>query len=94
MPSQFGLTGARRSACNKLVPWSRKLSSPIILTDGRKLETLKQVREAMLSIEMDERHGTLRRRITALLEAAASGNLTLSELQEMLLPGLRDVGLI
>jgi hypothetical protein len=94
VPSQFGLTGARRSACNKLVPWSRKLSSPIILTDGRKLETLNQVREAMLSISVDKRHEILWRRIAALLDAAASGNLTVAELQEMLLRGLRDAGLL
>jgi hypothetical protein len=48
----------------------------------------------MLSIPDGQRHGILWRHIAALLDAAAAGNLTVSELQTMLLRGLKDAGLI
>jgi hypothetical protein len=76
------------------MPWSRQFSPPIILTDGRKLETLTQARELMLSLPAFHRHGIVWTLVAKRLDEAASDNVAVSELQEMLLRGLKAAGLL
>jgi hypothetical protein len=74
--------------------WSRELRYPITLKDGRKLEILGQAREIMLSVPDVARNGILWRHVAALLEAAAAGNAPVSEVQGMLMRGLKAAGLL
>jgi hypothetical protein len=76
------------------MPWSHELSSPIVLNDGRKLETLSQARELMVSLPAFQRHGIVWTLIAKRLDEAASGNISVSELQEILLRGLKAAGLL
>jgi hypothetical protein len=74
--------------------WSRQFKPPIILTDGRKLETLTQARELMLSLPAFRRHEIVWSLVAKRLDEAASDNVAVSELQEMLLRGLKAAGLL
>jgi hypothetical protein len=74
--------------------WTRNLSAPIALTDGRTLETLSQVREIMLSLPAFQRHGIIWSLIAKRLDEAASDNAAVSEVQGMLLHGLKAAGLL
>jgi hypothetical protein len=76
------------------MPWSRQFSPPIVLTDGRKLETLTQARELMLSLPAFQRHGIVWTLVAKRLDEAASDNVAVSEVQEMLVRGLKAAGLL
>jgi hypothetical protein len=76
------------------MPWSRNLSAPIALIDGRMLETLSQAREMMLSLPAFQRHGIIWSLIAKRLDEAASDNVAVSELQGILLRGLKNAGLL
>jgi hypothetical protein len=56
------------------MPWSRKLTTPIILKDGRTIATLSQAREMMLSLPMEHRRGNMWRYTADLLNDAAADN--------------------
>ena len=56
------------------MPWSRKLSTPVVLKDGRALSTLGQAREMMLSIPVESRRGQMWRHVAHLLNEAAADN--------------------
>jgi hypothetical protein len=74
--------------------WSRNLSEPIALTDGRKLETLSQARELTVSLPAFQRHGIVWSLVAKRLDEAASDNGAVSELQEMLVRALKAAGLL
>jgi hypothetical protein len=56
------------------MPWSRKLTSPITLKDGREIATLSQAREMMLSLPLVHRGGEMWRYTAGLLNEAAADN--------------------
>jgi hypothetical protein len=54
------------------MPWSSKLSAPIVLQDGRAIATLNQARELLLSMPPLQRETFLWRYIAKALDDAAS----------------------
>jgi hypothetical protein len=54
------------------MPWSRKLTKPIILKDGRTLETFGNAREMLRSIPVHHRRGVIWRYTAELLNEAAA----------------------
>ena len=76
------------------MPWSRSLVTPMTLKDGRIVATLAQVRELMLSIPLDARSNAAWRFIPELLTEAAADRASVSEVEEMLLRGLKGAGLL
>jgi len=76
------------------MPWSRPLSEPIVLKDGRRVTTLAEVRELIVSIPPRYRQGAGWRYLGEFLGEAADDRATVAEVEEMLLKGLKGAGLL
>jgi hypothetical protein len=74
------------------MPWDRALTKTIVLKDGRRVTTLSEVRELIASIP--HREGAVWRYIGELLKEAANDRATVSEIEEILLRGLKSAGLL
>ena len=74
--------------------WSRKLSAPIALNDGRKLRTLNDAAALILSLpDVRQRSDDWRRAVPCLVEASDSEN-ALRKAQALLTLALKAEGLI
>jgi hypothetical protein len=76
------------------MPWSRPLTTPIELKDGRTIATLAEVREMMLSIPLHVRRGDVWRYAAELLDEAANDKAAVTEVEEMLVRGLTAARMI
>jgi hypothetical protein len=76
------------------MPWSRKLSAPLVLKDGRVISTLGQAREMMLSVPPDVRREPVWRYITEFLDDAAADKASVAHVEELLLRGLKAARMI
>jgi hypothetical protein len=76
------------------MPWSRPLSTPIELKDGRTIATLAEVREIMLSIPLHVRRSDVWRYVAELLDDAANDKAAVTEVEEMLVRGLTAARMI
>jgi hypothetical protein len=74
--------------------WSRPLTTPIVLKDGRTVTTFAEVRELMVSIPPRYRQGAVWRYVGELLSEAANDRAMVAEVEEMLLRGLKGAGLL
>jgi hypothetical protein len=76
------------------MPWTRKFAEPITLKDGRTIATLGEAREMMLSVPPNHRQGAVWRYVAELLDEAAADRASVAEVEDMLLRGLTEAGLI
>jgi hypothetical protein len=78
------------------MPWSHKLSEPIGLKDGRKIISLGDAREMMLSIPIASRRDVKWRYLADLLKEAAADNSYGSrvDLEKQLIVALKTEGLL
>jgi hypothetical protein len=75
--------------------WTRKLTPPIELNDGRRVETLADVRELMLSLpERHVRNGHWVYAGQHLMAAATDKGVSLHDVQQQLSIALKAKGLI
>jgi hypothetical protein len=76
------------------MPWSRKLSAPIALKDGRTIATLADARAIMLSLPISRQRIEPWFYVGALLQEAATVPGSISETQAHLMQALRLEALI
>jgi hypothetical protein len=78
------------------MPWSRTLSEPIVLKDGRTIATLGQAREMLLSLPIAHRRGNMWRYTADLLNKAAADNFYVphTEAEAQFMRSLKTEGLI
>jgi hypothetical protein len=75
--------------------WTRKLTPPVELEDGRRLETLADVRELMLSMsESHLRNGHWVYAGQLLMAAATDKGVSMHDVQQQLAVALKAEGLI
>jgi hypothetical protein len=90
-----GGTNTQQKMLRGAMPWSHKLTKPIVLKDGRTIATLGQAREMMLSIPIDRRRGEMWRYIAELLNEAARDSTASAhvETEAQLIRALKAEGL-
>jgi hypothetical protein len=74
--------------------WARKLTAPIILKDGRMIETLGEARAVMQSLPERRQHDALWLYAGALLDEAAFAGGSLNATREHLRLALKAEGLV
>jgi hypothetical protein len=76
------------------MPWSRKLSAPIVLKDGRMIAKLGDAREMMLAIPVVRRREAIWQATADLLNEAAAYQDLIPDAEAQLLRALKAEGLI
>jgi hypothetical protein len=76
------------------MPWSRALTTPIKLKDGRTLATLGEAREMMLSVPPLHRRGPVWRYAAEVLNEAAADRASIEDVEDQLTRALQAEGLI
>jgi hypothetical protein len=76
------------------MPWSRQLSVPIVLKDGRVIATLGYAREMMLAIPALHREEAIWRTTADLLNEAAAFQDLVPDTEDQLLRALKAEGLL
>ena len=78
------------------MPWDEKFWTPIILKDGRRIESLSEARELMLSLPTLRRNSVMWQYTAELLKEAAADNTHLPHVdaETQLLLALKAEGLI
>lgn len=74
--------------------WARKLAKPIALKNGRKIETLGEARELMLSLPPLYRRSPVWRFAAELLNYAAADRASLPDAEAQFTRALKAEGLI
>jgi hypothetical protein len=83
-----------RAVLQKPMPWSRKLAKPIVLKDGRTIESLDDARAVMRSLPASRLRSEPWFYVGALLQESATFQGALSETQVHLTQALKAEGLI
>jgi hypothetical protein len=76
------------------MPWSRNLTTPITLKDGRTIATLSEARETMLSLSPSQRRLAIWRFATLMLTDAAIDDALLEQAELLLTRALKVERLI
>jgi hypothetical protein len=76
------------------MPWSRRLSAPITLKNGRSATTLNEVREMMLSVPVELRRGPAWHHAVRLLSDAAEDKAPVADVERLFLRALMGADLI
>jgi hypothetical protein len=76
------------------MPWSRKLTQPIILKDGRTITNLGEAREVMIANRALLRRKALWRVASEVLQGAAEDKVSLGDAVELFERALKAEGLI
>ncbi len=74
--------------------WSRKLSKPIALKDGRTIATLGEAREMLLSLPPVHRRGAVWQYAAELLNEAAADKDSMPDAETQLTRALNAEGLV
>jgi hypothetical protein len=74
--------------------WSRRLSAPITLKNGRSANTLNEVREMMLSVPVELRRGGAWHHAVSLLSDAAQDKAPVADVERLFLRALKGSDLI
>jgi hypothetical protein len=83
------LLRANRSCYPPAMPWSRNLTTPITLKDGRTIATLSEAREMMLSLSPSQRRLAVWRFTSLMLADAAIDDARLEEAELLLRRALK-----